>query len=594
MSQTPRAEEAKAPPTPEQLQEARVARRCFTSFERLTNQVQSYPPGHPAIEQAGQLAIDAFGEFFQQTDRLSVQVHPHALVMLESEEEVWQTEDPKDYCFLLSRDGVFLLHILAGIDLPELKRLAAVLNTLIERRNDPHLNAVTELFEANFRYVSYDALDESLAALAGIELDMRNRDTKEEQEMIEDLFNQATQDEDGQSIESSQGKYQIRVKNPAERIKKIEVGSREFLTLEAKTKARLLELRLGFTEHKELEHREGEILSAILSAQPKEQLRLQAIEQIGEVMGALVSTEQPWEALTFLKIIHHWRDRFAPEVTHELKAVVQQCFTRRRIQELVRQIITSERPQRRMILQMFNALHLEEASKDLANVVGWNMDEEAREDILRYLKERSRYGFEFLEDSLLEIPAEVFGPILELLAEGMPASRPLLIKLVTSNREPPIKASALKHLAGTWSDPAEVRAALVPLAQATHSELRLEAVRQIAQSVPQHVVRVCEPLFSDQLRGRPEEEVRELAQIFIQHGGQSAIDKLRELLQRRGLTTTEQERELAVRVARALLRSPQPAVIELLESVAKDWLVPQQIRGVCKEVAEMLSLGVKK
>lgn len=580
-------------PTQEQLQEARIARRCFTAFERLTMQLVGYPPGHPAIEQAAQTAFDAFNEYFQHTDRLSTQVHPHSLVMLESHEEVWQTEEPKDYCFLLSRDGIFLLHILAGIDVQELKRLASVFNRLIDLRNDPNLNSVVEMFEANFRYVSYDALDESLAALAGIELDMRNRDTKEEQELIDDLFNKATKDEEGESINQAQGNYQIRVQNPADRIKKIDVGSREFLAMEPGAQARIMDLKRGFTEHKELEHREGEILSAILGAQPKEQLRVQAVSQIGEVMGSLVTTEQPWESLTFLKIIHHWRDRFAPEVTHELKAVVQQCFTRRRIQELVRQIITTDRQKRRMILQMFNALHLEDASKDLAAVVGWNMEEEAREDIIRYLKERARYGFDFLEDSILEIPAEVIGPILEILETGLPASRPLLIKLLKSDREPPVKARALKALQNTWSDAAEIRAVLVPLAQATNSELRVEAVRQIAQSTPQHIYRVCEPLFSDQLRGRPEEEVRELALIFVQHGGPQAIAKLDEIIHRRGLTTSEQERELAVRVTRALLRSPQPAVIEMLESIAKDWLVPQQIRSACKEVAEMLSVGTR-
>lgn len=593
MSQTLSASSEAQAPTPEQLQEARIARRCFTNFERLANQLINYPPGHPAIEQAAQLSYDTFNEFFQLTDRLSTQVHPHSLVMLESHEEVWQTEEPKDFCFLLSRDGIFLIHILAGIDTLELKRLAAVFNDLIERRNDTDLNAVVELFEANFRYISYDALDESLAALAGIELDMRNRDTKEEQEMIDDLFNKATKDEEGQSIDSAQGNYQIRVQSPADRIKKIDVGSREFLAMESDVQARILDLKKGFTEHKELEHREGEILSAILGAQPKEQLRVQSIAQIGEVMGALVSTEQPWEALTFLKIIHHWRDRFAPEVTHELKAIVQECFTRRRIQELVRQITSSDRQQRRMILQMFNALHLEEASKDLATVVGWNMEDEAREDIIRYLKERSRYGFDFLEETILEIPSEVIGPILEILEEGMPSSRPLLIRLLTSNREPPLKARALRAIGNTWIDPSEVRMILVPLVQATHSELRLEAVRQIANSVPQHVYRVCEPLFSDQLRGRSEDEVREMTLLFVQYGGAAAVEKLRELIHRRGLTTTEQERELAIRVTRALLRSPQPAIIEMLEGVAKDWLVPQQIRSACKEVAEMLNLGQK-
>lgn len=584
-------QEEQVPLTPEQLQEIRLARRCFSNFERLISQMLAYPPGHPNIENAAKLTTEGFNELFQITDRLSVQVQPHAFRFLETEEDVWETEEPRDYCFMLSRDGIFLFHMLAGIDEQELKKLAKVFNVLIERRNDRNLNVVVELFEANFRYISYDALDESLAALAGIDLDMRNRDTKEEQEMIEDLFNKATKDEEGQNAQDAKGNFEIRIKNPADRIKKIDVGSREFLALDDELKKRLNELKLGFTEHKELEHREGEILSAILGAKPKEKLRVQAVDQIGEVMSQLLETEQPWEALTFLKIIHHWRDKFAPEVTHELKEIVSNSFNRQTIQELTRQSISTGKRQRRMILQMFNALHLEEASTSLARVVAWDIDPEAREDILRYLKERARFGFEFLEEVIMEVPVELAPPLFEMLEQGIPDSRDILVNVLRSSREPDFKVMALKPLSFTWSDPTEIRMVLVPLTQSKNSELRLEAIRQVAQSVPQHVFRTLEPLFSDEMRKRPEEEIREMAQIFVNHGGPPAVEKLKSIVHRRGLTTSESERELAIRVVRALLMTSQPEVTSMLEAVAKDWLVPQQIRNACKEVADMLNVG---
>lgn len=577
--------------TPEQIQEAKLARRCFNAIDRLTQQMLSYPPGHPAIENALTACDEAFREVFNVTDRITVSVMPHHLEMMDSKQEVWETDEPRDYCFILSRDGVFLLHLLAGIDRHEVKKFVDTLNFLLENRDNVDVNSTSVLFDAGFRYISYDALDESLAALAGIDLDTRNKDTKEEKELIEELFNKAFEADEGEEAESAEGEFEIRVQNPAVRMKKIDVGSREFLALDGEAQQHLLELKLGFTEHAELEHREGEILSALLGAKPKQDLRVLAIEQIGQVMGELLRTEQPWEALTFLKIIHRWRDKFASEVAGELKAVVAECFDRRRIQELVRKATIADTKERRMILQMFNALHLDSATEQLAYVVGWSIDEEARGDFVRYLKERSRYGFDFLMVPITKIEEEHLGPIFELLDEGMPKSRDVVIELLKSEVTPPVKARAMQVLSGSWSDAIEVRDLVVPLVSSTHSELRLEACRAVAEATPHHTVRVMGPLFSDQLRKRPDEEVRELAQIFVQKGGQEAVAKIKEIVHRRGLTTSEQERELAVTVAKALIRTPHPAVIKMLDEVSKDWLVPQRIRSTCKEIAGMLGTG---
>lgn len=578
--------------TPDQIQEAKLARRCFNAIDRLTQQMLSYPPGHPAIENALTSCDEAFREVFNLTDRITVSVMPHHLEMMDSKQEVWETDEPRDYCFILSRDGVFLLHLLAGIDRHEVKKFVDTLNFLLENRDNVDVNSTSVLFDAGFRYISYDALDESLAALAGIDLDTRNKDTKEEKELIEELFNQAFEaDEGDDAAEATEGEFEIRVQNPAVRMKKIDVGSREFLALDDEAQQHLLELKLGFTEHAELEHREGEILSALLGAKPKQDLRVLAVEQIGQVMSELLRTEQPWEALTFLKIIHRWRDKFASEVSGELKSVVAECFDRRRIQELVRKATIADTKERRMILQMFNALHLDSATEQLAYVVGWNLEEEARGDFVRYLKERSRYGFDFLMVPITKIEEEYLGPVFEILEGGMPKSRDVAIELLKSEVTPPVKARAMQILAGSWSDSIEVRDLVVPLVSSTHSELRLEACRAVAESTPQHIVRVMGPLFSDQLRKRPDEEVRELAQIFVQKGGKDAVAKIKEIVHRRGLTTSEQERELAVTVAKALIRAPHPAVIKMLDEVSKDWLVPQRIRSTCKEIAGMLGTG---
>ena len=580
--------------SPAQHEEARAARRCFNQIDRLCQQMLTYPPGHPSIEHALEACATAFGELFEMTDRLSVEVHPHTLRLLGTEEVVWETEEPRDYCFCLSRDGIFLLHLLAGIDAKEFRRFVQLLNTLIEERQNPDFNTVNALFESSFRYLSYDALDESLAALAGIDLDLRNRDTKEEQEMIEELFDQAlAKDEEAltPAAGAQGGNYQVRIRSPQNRLRKIELGSRQFLALDPAAQARLNHLKLGFHDHTQLEHRQGEMLSAILGARPKPGIQAQSTSQIGKVMGRLLQTEKPWEALIFLKLIHQWRDRFAPEVAHELKALVQAAFDPRRIQELVRQATGSGRKERRMILQMFNALHLDAAARAVAMVVGWEIEPEARGDFLRFLHEHLKHDLAFLQGVLPQAQAEHSGPLMTLIADQMPRSRPLLMELLEAQVEPGLKAQALAHLQDHWSDPIEIRDLVVPLVQASHSPLRIQACRTVARHTPQHVVRLMGPLFGPEMRQRPDEEVRELAQLFVKAAGGQAVSVLQELVHRRGLTTSEQERELAVTVARALIRSPHPAVITMLHEVAKDWLVPQRIRSTCKEVVQMLELG---
>ncbi len=570
-----------------------MARRCFSNIERLTMQLVSYPPGHPAIEQSLDATLESFLEYFQITDRLSVQVHPHSLKMMDSNETVWETDEPRDYCFVLSRDGIFLIHLLAGIDRHELKRFIDVLNYLLDHRSDPDVDGVSVFFEANFRYISYDAIDESLAALAGIDLDMRNRDTKEEKELIEDLFNKAFDEKEGEDAEQVQGNYEIRIKNPQERMRKLEIGSRQFLTLTEEQQQHVMTLRQGFTEHAELEHREGEILSAILGARPKAGLRMQATDQIGEVMSELIDTAQPWEAFTFLRIIHQWRDKFDPEVTQDLKSVVALCFNTRNIQNLVRQVTQAESRERRMLLQMFNALHIDEATEQMAQVVGWKMSDEAREDIIRYLRERTKHNIDFLEKAIYKVPDEYAEPVLQMLADTMPRSREILVNMLGAELTPPLKARALELLAGSWEgqDPRIIRDQVVPLVKSSHSPLRLAACKAVAEATPSHTVRVMKPLFTDDLRKRDDEEVRELSQLFVQQGGPEAVKILKDLIQRRGLTTSEQERELSVTLIRSLIRTPHPSVIKMLEEVAKDWLVPQRIRSTSKEVVEMLRTG---
>jgi hypothetical protein len=582
--------------TPELKEEVRLARRFFTQLERLGTLISGYPPGHPVVENAASNTREALYEYFELNDRLTIQVDPHSMKLSGTEEKVWETEPPKDYCFAVSRDGIFLIHILAGADNTELRHFIEILNELVDQR-DMSTDAASLLFEANFRYIAYEAIDESLAALAGLDMDARDRDTEEEREKIEELFNNAFNNEDKNSpvsaMQAGEGKsmaenFEIRLEVRQERQHKLEVGSRQFLELPEDAQKYLWDLRRGFIEHNELEHREGEILSAILGAQPKPKLRRESVKQIGEVMGSLLETDQPWEALSFLKLIHAWRDKFADEVSGELKNIVRDCFTIRRVNSLLRQISEAEKGPRRAILQMFDALSLDKASRGLVQLLDWDLDEEARNDIVSYLRKRSKYGLEFIEESIEDASGDAVEPLLEILETKMPRSRPIMMDLLEMELEPHIKARVLRALQGTWNDPREIRDKLVPLLDASDSDIQLEAIRAFSVAAPQHVDRVMGPNLQSYFAGRSTDEVREIANLFVEHGGQDAVQRLDGLIRKKGMVSGD-EQETAIEVVRSLVNTPSDAVIELLEDIGGDWLVPKKIRKNCKEVAQLLS-----
>ncbi len=579
--------------TPELKEEARLARRFFGQIDRMGTLLSGYPAGHPVVEQAVSNTYDALYEYFELNDRLTIQVDPHTMVLSGTDQIVWETDEPKDYCFALSRDGIFLIHLLAGMAKAELRRFVDILNTLVDP-TDIMTDAVSLMFEANFSYIAYEAIDESLAALAGIDADIRDRDTAEEREMIEEMFNDAFENVEEQQAQmgvsnTMDNQFQIRMQVRNQRQQKLEVGSREFLDLDEQAQQHLLELKRGFTEHRELEHREGEMLSALLGARPKPQLRRECVSQIGEVMGSLVEGNEPWEALSFLKLIHAWRDRFAPEVADELKAVVKDCFTQQRMNALVKQVAMGDKRQRRSILQMFDALHLDKASMTLVTVLGWELEDDTRQDIMAYIRKQAGFGLDFLRDAINHVSEDQVDSVLEILIGRMPESRDLLIEQLQADHTPAVKTRILEALRGTWEDAREIRDLLVPMLEASNVPLQMEAIRNFTEAAPQHVPRVMGPMIDNRLRKRPEEEVREIITLFVKHGRGAAVDHLESLIRRRGMVGVS-EQELAVVIIRALVNSRQPQVVKLLQSISKDWLVPKRIRNNCKEVADLLSM----
>ncbi len=573
-------------------EEVKRGRRCFTSLERLTSLQMTYPPGHPIIEEAAHTSANVFRDLFEVTDRLSVMIYSHTMKLLGTEHVVWETDDPRDYCWVLSRDGVYLIHLLAGVTAAEIRQFVDILNDLVDEK-DLTKDAVSALFEASLRYISYDAIDESMAQLANLDIDMRNRDTKEEQELIDELIEKAFDKEKKDNLTPEQAarkqaeQFNIRMEKRAQRQERMEFGSREFLTLTPEQQQHLRELKRGFTDHSELEHREGEILAAILGAQPKPRLRDLSVEQIAEVMGALLETKQPWECLDFLKLIHQWREGFDDATSEQLKSVVAECFTAKRIAQLIKLLATGGDTQRRSILQMFNALQFDSVNRDIIQMLAWSLSDEIVLDLTRYLRERSKFNLQFLMEGVFELEPQFTTPLLEIAREHMPRSRPIFIKLLQTPVEPELKVHAVQALAGHIK-PDEAKKLLSPLLRASNDKIRLAALRGLNDAAPQMVAASLAPMMNDKLRERPEEEVREMATLFVKHGGQLAVEKTKELIQV-GKFAGDKEREVALLLVKVLARDASAVAIEILTETAKDWKIHGKVRTACQEFLDILT-----
>lgn len=574
--------------------EIRAARNCFGHIERLSQLMAGYPPGHPMVEEGLEEIGAGFDRFFEKTDRLTAQVFPHWLELHGTGEVIWETEEPNDYCFVINRDGIYLLHFLDGVTTDELQRFVSILNDLVDQRQLDR-DAVSMLFDGGFDNIFWEAIDESLARLAGLE--MKDKDSPEEQEkldqMFEEVFDESPDDVmvDDDEVEEIDEEFEVRIQGRGAQRMKLEVGSRHFLELSDEAQQHLTELKRGFQEHSELEHRQGEVLSAVLGAKPRSKLRKAAVEQIGQVMGGLLETKEPWEALALLRLVHQWRDKFQPQVAGELKETVRDCFTGERLEMLAQQAATSGTDERRAILQMFNALKLDEAAARLVGVLGWDLEEDARRDIIRYVnKHAGQRGIGFIEKTLPSLAADQAGPLIKILKKAMPKSRDTFIELLERDDvDPAMKVEALGALRGSWQDATEIRDYVVPyVQQREHSGLRIEAVECLGEDAPQHVYRVLEPLFTPGLAGRPDDEIAALLKVFSHRGGTKALDRLEELVQRKKLAG-EEEIDLAVTIVNALIKAPNQRVIELLESTAGAWTVAGPIRSTCKEVLEMMS-----
>ncbi|MEZ4462353.1 MAG: hypothetical protein R3E66_22035 [bacterium] len=209
-----------------------------------------------------------------------------------------------------------------------------------------------------------------------------------------------------------------------------------------------------------------------------------------------------------------------------------------------------------------------------------------RRDVLRYLAERSKYSVAFLREAVFELPPDRVGPILEILTQRMPRSKDILLEVVSQPSEPDLKIKTLTALSGHWTE-GEAEKVLVPFLKASHVGLRIAALRGLADADAKSLPKHLGPLFDSGVASRPEEELREMATLYLKHGGPRALAQMRELIYKRGIVGSA-DIELAVLMAKMIARNPQPGVFELLDEVGSDWLVAGKIKSTCKELASLM------
>jgi len=266
--------------------------------------------------------------------------------------------------------------------------------------------------------------------------------------------------------------------------------------------------------------------------------------------------------------------------------VVWQCFTPKRMAQLMKLVTTGTPEQRRSILQMFNALHLDIANRDIIPMLAWDLNEEVVLDLQRYLRERSRYGLQFIMDGIFELPPEKNMPLIEIARDHLPRSRPIFIKLIQNPTEPATKVVAVQALAGHLK-PEEAKQLVGPLLRASNDKLRMAALRLLSDAAPKFVAATIAPLMNESLREKPEEEVRELSTLFVKLGGELAVQKMKDLVQV-GKFANEKERDLALLLVKVLARDASPKAIEILSETAKDWKLHGQVRQAAQELVDIL------
>jgi hypothetical protein len=323
---------------PETVKQARL---FFTELERLSTVLDGYPPGHPMIEKAVDRSYEALYEYFELVDRLTVKIDAHSMLLPGTDDVVWETESPKDFCFALTRGGIYLIHFLPGLERPDIEEFTRILNTLTKgehRSRDPD----QMFFDADFQYLAYEALDVSMAQLSGLDVDVQDRDTEEEREQIKELLSEVVGSENMDAKETlgmSEDQYDINTDLSEKEKNKLKVGSRAFLNISKESAESLRALKESLVRHDELEYREADMLSAMLSYTSSDKLKKACIKQMGNLMEQLLDSDSPWEGYPFLKLVHNWRNRFDDDIIYALQQEIKRTFNEDRVQELIRHLV---------------------------------------------------------------------------------------------------------------------------------------------------------------------------------------------------------------------------------------------------------------
>ncbi|MFB6262915.1 MAG: hypothetical protein ABEL76_04710 [Bradymonadaceae bacterium] len=572
-------------------EELRLGRRCFDTLERFLEAAESYPPGHPVVDEALDNTEDAFDSLFRHTDQMVVRLEDHRTCLLGTEESVWETSRPEDYCFALSRDGVFLLYFLGGLQRREIRKFGLVLRRLDQEEVD--VDATAALYDADFTHLEFRALDGSMAWLAGLNADALRQDSEEERREVRELFGRLSdadaglREPDGDALTADE-LFRTQLKTRSERRRELQNGTEQMLNLRPSLQDALGELKQGLLTVDEFESRYGEILAGVLARNPNEELVSRVASEIADVMVRLVEGDEPSEALTFLKAVHTWRGAFEDEAARALQTALRDHLSDDRIRSLVDEVADAKPAVRRPILRLLDALDSEEGSRQVLGLLEWELGDETERDIYRFLQKRASSGLGFAGDALDSLPDDEAERVVDIACEAMPETRSFLVDSLPRDIGEELKVRALEALEDHWRDSREIRQYVLPLLNARTSELRTAATRAVEKGAPDQVRSVLQAKLEDEaFYERPKPEIEAVVTALAREGGEKGLEAIEEAIRCR-LYAGSSRREFASKAVRSLVKVPTPRVADLLESVSDDWMVPGSVRSACDEVLQVI------
>jgi len=142
-------------PAPEELQ---AAKEVIISFLKAIKNFGFYPENHPTCQDSITTAASRLDTFLENHDKLRLDVEMDRLLFRGEVVQHGETDEGA-LGLLLFRDGIQWLEFRKGLTIEEISGFISIVNKYREASEDTEGDLVTALWEADFPYLKYKAID---------------------------------------------------------------------------------------------------------------------------------------------------------------------------------------------------------------------------------------------------------------------------------------------------------------------------------------------------------------------------------------------------------------------------------------------------